>query len=333
MRAPTRRSVLVGAAATAGIIAAGGIGAGSASTAAVAAARSRIASFKSTVIASRFGSLEYAVAGAGQPFLMIHGTGGGVDQGIAFARTLTTMGYQVIAPSRFGYLRSSFPADPSSENQADAFIDLLDHLGIERLPVAGGSAGALSALALAIRHPDRCSALLPIVPAAYAPERAAPAPLSPMQSWIIEKVLRSDFLFWSMIETMPDQMIATLLATDPALVKGASKEEQERVHRILWDILPVSDRYDGLLNDAKLAGYPKPMDLAAIRAPTLTISLEDDAFGTVRAARHIASQVSGAKLIVYATGGHVWVGHDDQIWQAVNSFVRGTAGSQSVVVN
>src|SRR6185369_5893986 len=174
----------------------------------------------------------------------------------------------------------------------------------------------------AIRHPKRCSALLPIVPATYAPARAAPEPLSPMQSWIIERVLRSDFLFWSMVETMPDQMIATLLATDPKLVKAAPAEEQERVRRILWDILPVSDRYEGLLNDAKLAGYPKQMDLAAIRAPTLTISLEDDAFGTVHAARYIASHVPGAKLIVYPTGGHVWVGHDDQLWQAVSDFAR-----------
>ena len=251
MRKPTRRVVLFGVAATAGLITAGGVAAGSASRAAVAAARARIGSYKSNVVASRFGPLEYAVAGTGQPFLMIHGTGGGIDQGIAFAQKLIPMGYQVIAPSRFGYLRSSFPSDPSSENQADAFVDLLDHLGIERLPVAGGSAGALSSIEFAVRHPDRCSALLPIVPAAYAPERAAPAPLSPMQSWIIERVLRSDFLFWSMIEIMPDQMIATLLATDPGLVKVASTDEQERVHRILWDILPVSDRYAGLLNDAK----------------------------------------------------------------------------------
>src|SRR6185295_13660244 len=132
---------------------------------------------------------------------------GGVDQGLAFATRLVPLGYQLIAPSRFGYLRSSFPSDPSSENQADALIDLLDHLGIDRLPVAGGSAGALSAMQLAIRHPERCSALLPIVPAAYAPERANPPPLTPMQSYIIETVLRSDFLFWAMLTTMPEQMI------------------------------------------------------------------------------------------------------------------------------
>jgi 2-hydroxy-6-oxonona-2,4-dienedioate hydrolase len=323
---PTRRQVIVGLAAAAGLlVAGGGVATSSAFGAAVAAARKRIAAYNSTVIPSRFGPLEYGVAGTGRPFLMIHGTGGGVDQGLSFASRLVRLGYQVIAPSRFGYLRSSYPANPSSENQADAFVDLLDHLGVDRLPVAGGSAGALSAMQFAIRHPDRCSALIALVPAAYSPERATPEPLSPVQSYIINTVLRSDFLFWTMLETVPDQMIGTLLATDPELVQAAVPEERQRAHRILWDILPVSDRYNGLLNDAKLAGYPEQMDLASIRSATLTISLDDDHFGTVYAARHLAAKVPSAKLIVYPKGGHIWIGHDQEVWAAVDSFVRGLA--------
>ena len=85
--------------------------------------------------------MEYAVAGSGPPLLMIHGTGGGFDQGLLFTEKLAAHGVRVIAPSRFGYLRSSFPADHSSEAQADAFVALLDHLKLERVVVAGGSAG------------------------------------------------------------------------------------------------------------------------------------------------------------------------------------------------
>ena len=32
--------------------------------------------------------MEYAIAGTGPPVLMIHGTGGGFDQGLAFAEPL-----------------------------------------------------------------------------------------------------------------------------------------------------------------------------------------------------------------------------------------------------
>ena len=64
----------------------------SASTACVAGAYSRdlerarqSVTGRSQVIQTSVGQLEYAVAGKGPPLLMIHGTGGGFDQGLAFA--------------------------------------------------------------------------------------------------------------------------------------------------------------------------------------------------------------------------------------------------------
>jgi 2-hydroxy-6-oxonona-2,4-dienedioate hydrolase len=276
----------------------------------------------STRIATRAGTMEFAEAGAGPPVLMIHGTGGGFDQGLSFARRLSESGWRVIAPSRFGYLGSDFPQDASSEAQADAFVDLLDHLGIERLPVAGGSAGALPALAFAIRHPDRCAALLPIVPATHVPGRPAPRPPSALASAIIAWGLRSDALFWAGIRLGHDAMVASLLATDPALVRAAAPEERARVEAILHGILPVSAKTRGLLNDAALAGDPQPMDLAAIRAPTFVASAEDDRFLTADAARHIAAEVPGARLLMFPDGGHVWVGHDAALWGEVDGFLR-----------
>lgn len=124
---------------------------------------------------------------------MIHGTGGGFDQGLLFTRPAPAIA--IIAPSRFGYLRSSFPAEPSSPNQADALVDLLDHLGLDQVAVAGGSAGALSAIEFAVRHPDRTAALLPIVPATYVPGRAL-AETQPPEIGAAMVLLRSDFLFW-----------------------------------------------------------------------------------------------------------------------------------------
>jgi pimeloyl-ACP methyl ester carboxylesterase len=44
--------------------------------------------------------------------------------------------------------------------QADAFVQLLDHLGIDKVVVVGISAGAWSSLQFAVRHPDRCRALV-----------------------------------------------------------------------------------------------------------------------------------------------------------------------------
>src|SRR5437773_10684523 len=113
----------------AGLVVAGGAYAYVCFTSDVKAAEERLTG-RSKVILTRQGQLEYAVAGSGPPFLMIHGTGGGFDQGLTFTEGLR--GFQVIAPSRFGYLRSHFPSDPSSEQQADAFTELLDRLKIDK---------------------------------------------------------------------------------------------------------------------------------------------------------------------------------------------------------
>ncbi|HEV2516175.1 MAG TPA: alpha/beta hydrolase [Devosia sp.] len=288
----------------------------------LAKANALVAPDLSLLVPSRFGALEYAEAGSGAPLLLVHGTGGGFDQGLFFARRFSEAGYRVIAPSRFGYLRSAFPDDPSSDNQADAFVDLLDALGIERIAIAGGSAGALSALAFAIRHPTRCAALLPLVPASYVPRNTPVQSVPPDQMRMAMAALRSDFLFWLAITTLPDLLTEALLATRPALVKAAGPEEQARARQILHSILPVSRRADGLLNDALLAGNPAPMALETITAPTLAVSYQDDGFGTAAAARYIGERVPGAKVHVYADGGHIGIGHDAESFVLIDGFLK-----------
>lgn len=316
------RRGLLGLGAVVGVLCVGGGAVAVSYSGEMAEADARVAPALSRIIPSRFGDLEYAEAGSGVPLLMVHGTGGGFDQGLLFTRRFSQAGYRVIAPSRFGYLRSSFPQDPSSENQADAFVDLLDALEIERVAIAGGSAGALSAMAFAIRHPNRCAALLPLVPASYVPRTTPVQSVSPDQMQVAMTILRSDFLFWLAITTMPDFLTQALLATDPTVVKAAAPEEQERARLILHSILPVSRRADGLLNDARLAGDPAKMAIETITAPTLAISYEDDRFGTAAAARYIGEHVPGARVQVYADGGHIGIGHDQESFTLIDSFLR-----------
>ena len=159
---------------------------------------------RSHLVLTEFGPIEFAVRGSGPPFLMIHGTGGGFDQALRFTEGLS--GYQVIAPSRFGYLRSAFPPDPSSERQADAYAELLGHLHIEKLPVAGGSAGAFSAVQLALRHPERTSALILILPAANVRGRD-PVEMSGLAEFMVRRMTMSDFLFRSATKIARKQMV------------------------------------------------------------------------------------------------------------------------------
>ena len=282
---------------------------------------------RSALIETRCGPIEVQQSGAGVPLLVVHGSGGGHDQGMAFAGTLAQRGIRVIAMSRFGYLRTPMPADASAAAQADAHVCLLDALGLHRAAVMGGSAGAPSALQMAIRHPDRVSALILLVPLTYKPPTQADS-AAPMPAWVeatMTRLIGSDFLFWAALHVARDEVIKTVLATPPELLATASPREQARVNAMLDNILPVSARAEGLRSDTAVGKHLTPAPLESIRAPTLVVSARDDRYGTFAGAAYTASRIAGAKFIGFDTGGHTWVGHDDEVMSEIVTLLVPTA--------
>lgn len=285
---------------------------------------SAMAATGSEVLDTRCGPIEVQQAGQGTPLLMIHGSGGGHDQGMAWVRPLTRQGVRVIAVSRFGYLRTPRPADASPEAQADAHVCLLDALNLPRAAVMGVSAGGPSAMQTAIRHPERVSALVLVVPIAWKPgDVAATAPpISDRKDALLLRLLGSDFLFWTGLRLARDQVIRHVLATPPEQVAAASEAERQRVNDLADRILPVSQRAAGLRDDTRLGKGLKAYALASIQAPTLVVSARDDGYGTYAPAEYTASQIAGAKFLGFDNGGHVLVGHDQTVQAAVLTLLR-----------
>jgi 2-hydroxy-6-oxonona-2,4-dienedioate hydrolase len=292
---------------------------------ALAAARERLAD-GSAIVETRCGAIEYAAVGDGMPVLVIHGAGGGFDQGLELGRGLVARGYRVIAPSRFGYLRTPLAGDASAEAQADAHACLLDALGIARAAVLGVSAGGPSALQVALRHPQRTAALVLLVPAAYVPRDGALPSLQtpPGTRFLFDTALRLDFLFWAATRAAPRTMGRAILATPPAVLDAASAEEQRRVERILDDILPVSARRLGLLNDAFVTTNLERYELERIAAPTLVVTARDDLYGTYDTGKYTADHIANARFIGFASGGHVLVGHQTEADDEIAAFLRPT---------
>jgi 2-hydroxy-6-oxonona-2,4-dienedioate hydrolase len=294
----------------------------------LAAARLRAAQ-GSVMVQTRCGGIEVQQAGQGVPLLVVHGSGGGHDQGMAFARSLAPHGVRVIALSRFGYLRTPMPADATPAAQADGHACLLDALGIRHAAVLGFSAGAPSAMQLAIRHADRVTALILVVPLAYKPAAVAESAVPP--SALAEKVLDwlvgSDFVFWTALQVSRDQVIKRVLATPPEQVAAASPQQQAQVHAMLDNILPVSARAHGLRNESVVAKNLVPYDLEAIRAPAQIISARDDGYGTYAMAQYTARRIAGAKFIGYEQGGHLLVGHDEAVQQEILRWIAAGASA------
>jgi pimeloyl-ACP methyl ester carboxylesterase len=280
---------------------------------------------RSQLVGTACGDIEFADQGSGPALLIVHGSGGGFDQALDFAALLDTSGHRVIAPSRFGYLRTPLPQDASAAAQADAHAALLDSLGVEQASVIGISAGAPSALQFALRHPERTRALVLVVPALWHPgveahvAESAPA----LTELLFASALKSDFLYWLACNNARAALIRGILATPPALVRGAGAEEIRRIDATLEHILPVSARRLGLLNDARVVASEPRHALEAIAASTLLISCADDLYGTYAAARYTASQIPAARFVGYDSGGHLFVGRAAALRADIAAFLDG----------
>jgi 2-hydroxy-6-oxonona-2,4-dienedioate hydrolase len=289
----------------------------------ISGARSRVSS-GSRVADTPCGLIEYADVGTGPVIFAIHGAGGGFDQSLDLARAFLPDGFRVVAPSRFGYLRTALPADASPAAQADAHACLLDTLKLQKVIVAGGSMGAPSAMQLCLRHPDRCSTLILLFPIAFAPRPTNEPPPKPsaFAQFLMNTTLKSDFAFWAASKLSPDTMMKTVAATPPADFRQASPVEQARVLEVLGHIEPISQREKGLRNDSAVAPSVPRYPLEQIAVPTLVVAAEDDLFGTFKGGQYTAEHIAGARFVGYPTGGHLLVGHGDDVRHELAEFLR-----------
>jgi 2-hydroxy-6-oxonona-2,4-dienedioate hydrolase len=265
------------------------------------------------------GPIEYASKGAGTPLISIHGAGGGYDQGLANAAELIGDGFRVISPSRFGYLGTPIPPDTAPSAQADAHAALLAALKVDKAVVVGTSAGARSALELAIRHPDKVAALILIVPGTYAtvsPVAIEGSRGSQFAFWLVNA--GADFAWWATENVAPSVLIR-FLGVPPEVVAAAPDATQKRVMQIIRSVQPLSRRFPGINIDSNPGLHRPPLE--GIRAPTLVISARDDLFNTLPAAEFAASTIPNTKLVVYDTGGHLLVGHEHDVRAVVGEFL------------
>ncbi len=282
-------------------------------------ARARLVGRSKTVETS-FGTLEYVVMGEGEPVLSVHGAGGGFDQGLEMAGALAGRGYRLIAPSRFGYLRSNLPSNLTTAMQADAYAQLLDRLGIGKVAVVGISAGAWSSMQFAIRHPERCRALVLLVPT-----DSLPAGTSIHGGAVVRAIFNSDFAAWvalKLMPVMPGGMTRMMLGTDAAIVHAAEPNEKARAQQVLEHLLPVSSRFGGMQFDIETAAAHGAYTIEKIVCPVLTISAEDDRFGTAGRAKYIAAGVPDGRAIIFPTGGHALVGRYADALREITSFLQ-----------
>ncbi len=243
----------------------------------------------SRIISTPCGPIEYSDFGTGMPVLAIHGAGGGFDAGLQLGQRLLERGFRVISPSRFGYLRTPLPADASPMAQADAHACLLDALNIDRAAVLAASAGSPSAMQL--------------------------CPL-------LKATMRSDFLFW-VTTRLPDAVVLkTFLGTPVEDFKQASPRDQAETLALIRKVLPIEPRSAGMWNDSVINGSVPRYDLERITARALLIAAQDDLYKTHMYAQYSSEHMRNARLVSYATGGHILIGHPEAFDEIAGFLLR-----------
>lgn len=256
---------------------------------------------RSAVVRTSQGIVEFSDRGHGPPVLVVHGSGGGFDQGELIADAVLSDRFRVIAPSRFGYLRSDVPAGASFDDQAHAYAELLDHLRIHKVAVVALSHGGPSALLFAVLYPQRVSSLA-LISCGVAASTSVDQAQANRQGDMLAMIFRHDPLYWG-ISTLMRTRLMELMGASAQVAAGLSIEQRALVDRLIDDMNPVAPRSAGAAFDNR-AKLPNER-VAAIRAPTLIFHARDDTLQLFSNAQFAAATIPGARLMPFDRGGHL----------------------------
>lgn len=264
-------------------------------------AKDKLSSYEVSTAELSYGSMTYVDAGKGEVILSVHGIFGGYDQAYDSIKDRISQN-RLLAPSRFGYLGSDVRGEGTPKEQAIAFEELLNYLGIDQVFVLATSAGGTPAIRFALDYPERvkglilfCSAM-PVnkKPETYLEYQAPPEPLL------------SDYAMYLISPLMP-----SLMGMPASTVKT---------------IQPVAERKVGVVLDGKLTNpdmernfeqYP----IEELKVPVLILHSEDDPVASFEKVENVQHRFPDLTLVSFPDGGHMMTGHIEEINQALDDFL------------
>jgi pimeloyl-ACP methyl ester carboxylesterase len=239
-------------------------------------------------------SLAVEITGDGLPVVLLHGLTATRRYVVMGSRSLERSGHRVIAYDARGHGESSPATSSAAYTYGDLTGDLeavLDDLGIGRAVVAGASMGAHTALALALRSPERVGGLVVITPAYDGVDVDDPGRLARWDA--LSEGLRRDGV---------DGFLRAYgePATDPRWRDTVEKVIRQRLARhehpqAVADALHVVPRS---------RPFPGVEDLATIEVPTVVVASGDaaDPGHPQAVGEAYARMIPGARLVTDPPG-------------------------------
>jgi 2-hydroxy-6-oxonona-2,4-dienedioate hydrolase/4,5:9,10-diseco-3-hydroxy-5,9,17-trioxoandrosta-1(10),2-diene-4-oate hydrolase len=261
--------------------------------------------------------------GSGPPLLVVHGTFGSGPAFAALAREMPNR--RLLLMDRPGFGLSSpiaYRADGLGTAIADLQQSVLDGLGLDRVDVVGHSIGAVFALRLALRHPERVGRVVllgagPIVQEAGVPPviRRIASPLGA----IMVRLTRRRGVTLSMIRgsghapAMADGRIPDVLVDWRVAV---NRDTDSMWHeRAMVRAIVQGGRYRPELTFAD-------SELSEIAQPTLMLYGTADSVGSPAIWRRVIDSLPNGQLIILDGAGHmVWLDDPAGVARRTESFL------------
>ena len=236
-------------------------------------------------------TLAGEASGSGSVVLLLHGLTATRRYVVHGSRAVERAGHRVIAYDARGHGLSSPAGGPGDytydELVADA-LAVLDAAGADRVALVGQSMGSATAVALALRHPERVAALAVVTPAHLG------RPSRDLDRW--------DALADGLLRGGPDGFLAAL---EPLSVSERWRETARSVirQRLARHAHPAAVA-DALRGIPRTAAFPGLDPLEGLAVPTLVVGSRDDVDPDhpLAVAEEYARRIPGARLVVEDEG-------------------------------
>ena len=268
--------------------------------------------------------LAYQQAGEGRPLICVPG---GPMQASAYLGDLggSSAHRSLVLLDLRGTGASAVPADPATyrcDRQVDDVEALRVHLGLDRMDLAGHSAGAALALLYAARHPDRIGLLALINPSPRAVgleitdlDRRQVAELRTGEAWFPDAFAALERI-WSGGATAADWTAIAPFTYGrwDAVAQAHLAREASQTNA---DAAAVYYSAGALEPEATSAA------LAPLGAPVLVVAREYDVALPPKCAAEYAGLFGQAELAVQPGGGHFpWLDDPEWLVQTLAGFLR-----------
>ncbi|UOQ92710.1 alpha/beta hydrolase [Halobacillus shinanisalinarum] len=270
-----------------------------------------------TLLDTAKGIVEYSYEGNGPTILLFKGGHCTRDTDLSHS-SLIYEGYSLLTISRPGYDKTDRSTGPSTEVFADTVIEVLNHLGINKVSVIAVSAAGPTGIALAVHHPERVEKLI-MESAVTAPWEAGSKRQAKMLFGPSERV------FWRSVKTllrvMPDMVIKQMLgALTTENVENFYDQLSPNDRRFIFDMLATAQSGKGFSLDIN-QGIP---DMSKIQAPVLGMYSHKDKSVPYSQALLLQSTVPSCEIYDVKSDSHlIWIGRSAQnVWNKRLEFLK-----------